>query len=113
MFTMLLPELRPYLEHLLNDALAQADMTIRQQATREHVLCLLQKELVRFIFTQLMAALPQHARCQFTSLLEQGASLETLQAFTMRYISNIPAFVVQVFQEFRARFIPSEQKAVC
>ena len=113
MFTILLPELRPYLEHLLNDALAQTDMTIRQQATREHVLCLLQKELVRFIFTQLMAALPLHARYQFTSLLEQGASLETLQAFTTRYITNVPAFVVQVFQEFRARFIPSEQKAVC
>ena len=113
MFTMLLPELRPYLERLLDDALAQTDMTIRQRATREHMLCLLQKELVHFIFIQLMATLPLGARCQFTSLLEQGASLETLQVFTMRHITNIPAFVVQVFQEFRARFIPSEQKAVC
>jgi hypothetical protein len=113
MFTTLLPELRPYLERLLNDALAETEMTIRQHATREHMLCLLQKELVHFIFMQLMGALPLGARPQFTSLLEQGASLETLQAFTTRHIANIPAFVVQVFQEFRARFIPSEQKAAC
>src|SRR6266700_1516941 len=73
MFTILLPELRPYLERLLDDALAQTDMTIRQQATREHMLCLLQKELVRFIFIQLMAALPLGARRQFTSLLDQEA----------------------------------------
>ena len=80
MFTTLLPELRPYLERLLNDALAETEMTIRQHATREHMLCLLQKELVHFIFMQLMGALPLGARSQFTSLLEQGVAVALLAA---------------------------------
>jgi len=109
MSTTLLPELRPYLERLLEDALAQTDMTIREQTTREQMLSLLQKELVRFIFIQLMASLPPHARHQFGCLLEQGASEEALATITKRYIDDIPAFVVQVFQQFRARFVLSEE----
>ncbi len=109
MFTSLLPELRPYLERLLDDTLAQTDMTVRHEATREHILCMLQKELVHFIFVQLMAALPPNARGQFASLLEQEASEEMLATFTSHYIADIPAFVIQVFQQFRSRFVPSTE----
>jgi hypothetical protein len=106
----LLPELRPYLEGVLEDGLSHSSMTIHQQARREWMLCLLQKELVRFVFTRLMNAFPASQRRQFTALLEQQASEAALQAFTMRHVVNIPAFVVQSFQEFRAHYLPSESK---
>jgi methylase of polypeptide subunit release factors len=112
MYTTLLPELRPYLERLLEDTLAQTDMTIRQQATRERMLCMLQKELVSFIFIELMEALPPHARNKFATLLEQGASEETLAAITTLHIDDIPAFVVQVFEHFRERFVPSREPTI-
>jgi len=107
MSTILLPELRPYLERLLEDALAQTDMTIRREATRERMLRLLQKELIHFIFVELMEMLPPHARSQFAALLEQGASEEELAAITSRHIDDIPAFVVHIFEQFRARFVLS------
>ena len=103
--TMLLPELRSYLEQLLDDALARTDMTINQAATREGMLGLLQEELFQFIFTRLMAVFSSFERGQFVTLLEEGASNETLQNFTERHISDIPAFVTQVFLDFRAQFV--------
>jgi hypothetical protein len=102
---MLLPELRSYLDQLLDDALARTDMTIGQMTTREGMLCQLQDELFRFIFTHLMAAFPSFARGQFIVLLEEGASNEVLQNFTERHISDIPAFVTQVFLDFRMQFV--------
>ena len=105
MMTMLLPELRSYLDQLLDDALARTGMTINQMLTREGILCQLQEELFRFIFTRLMAAFPSFARGQFVVLLEEGASNEVLQNFTERHISDIPTFVTQVFLDFRAQFV--------
>ena len=105
MMTMLLPELRPYLEQLLDEALARSEMTIDHKATRERMLGQLQDELVEFIFTRLMAAFPPFERGQFAALLEQEAPDELLQAFTQRRIDDIPAFVRQVFVEFRAQFL--------
>jgi hypothetical protein len=105
MTTMLLPELRLYLEQLLDDALARTDITINQMVTREGILCQLQEELFHFIFTSLMAAFPPFARGQFVVLLEEGASNEVLQDFTERHISNIPGFVTQIFLDFRTQFV--------
>ena len=105
MITMLLPELRSYLEQLLDDALARTDITIGRLTTREGMLGLLQEDLFHFIFTRLMAAFSPSARGQFIVLLEEGASNETLQGFTERHISDIPAFVTQVFLDFRAQFL--------
>ena len=105
MMTMLLPELRSYLEQLLDDALARTNITITRAATREGMLCQLQEELIRFIFTRLITAFSSFARGQFVALLEGGASNEVLQGFTERHISDIPAFVTQVFLDFRAQFV--------
>ena len=104
MMTMLLPELRLYLEQLLDDMLERTGITINQVVTREGILCQLQDELIRFIFTRLMASFSAFTRGQFMVLLEEGASNEVLQSFTERHISDIPEFVTQVFQEFRAQF---------
>jgi hypothetical protein len=105
MMTMLLPELRLYLEQLLDDVLTRTGITINQMVTREGILCQLQEELFRFIFTRLMAAFPSFVRGQFVALLEEGASNEVLQDFTERHISDIPAFVTQIFLDFRAQFV--------
>ena len=105
MTTMLLPELRLYLEQVLDDVLARTGMTISKMTTREGILCQLQEELFRFIFTRLMAAFPSFARGQFVVLLEEGASNEVLQSFTERHIRDIPTFVTQVFLDFRAHFV--------
>ena len=105
MTSLLLPELRSYLELLLDDALARTGITINQMVTREGILCQLQEELIRFIFTRLMAAFSSFARGQFMVLLQEGASNEVLQNFTERQISDIPAFVTQVFQDFRVQFV--------
>ena len=70
MVPMLLRELRPYLERLLDDALVHSEMTLPEPARREWMLCLLQKELVRFLFTRLMAAFPPPQRSLFVALLE-------------------------------------------
>jgi methylase of polypeptide subunit release factors len=112
MFSPLLPELRPFLEGLLEDTLAQADMTIHHHDTRERMLRMLQKELVSFIFIELMEALPAQARNEFAFLLEQGASEEALAAITTRHIDDIPAFVVNVFEHFRERFVPSKETTI-
>lgn len=105
MTTMLLPELRSYLEQLLDDVLVRTGITINQMVTREGILCQLQNELFRFIFTRLMAAFPSFARSHFVALLEEGASNEVLQSFTERHISDIPEFVTQVFLDFRTQFV--------
>ena len=105
MMTMLLPELRFYLEQLLDDTLARPGITINQATTREGILCQLQEELFRFIFTRLMASFPSFVRGQFAVLLEEGASNEVLQNFTERHISDIPTFVTQVFLDFRTQFV--------
>jgi hypothetical protein len=110
MMTMLLPELRSYLEQLLDDLLARTGMTISKQATREGILGQLQDELVHFFFMRLMDALPPFQRGQFAALLEQRAPNETLQAFTECHISDIPKFVNQVFLEFRAQFLHEGKK---
>lgn len=105
MMTMLLPELRSYLEQLLDEALARAEMRMDQGTTRERVLGQLQDELIQFIFTRLMATLPPFARRQFVALLEQDAPDELLQALTERHLVDIPTFVTQAFVEFRAEFL--------
>jgi hypothetical protein len=106
MFTTLLPELRPYLERLLADGLEQTDMTVRRQATREHILSMLQSEFVHFCFVQVMAALPPEARDQFVFHLEQGVSEKTLIAFTSDYIADLPAFIALVLKKFRSCYVP-------
>jgi hypothetical protein len=85
-------------------------MTLPEPARHEWMLCLLQKELVGFLFTRLMTTFPPPQRSQFVALLEQEASEEALQAFTRHHLANIPAFVTQSLQEFRARFLPSEHQ---
>jgi hypothetical protein len=109
MMTMLLPELRFYLEQLLDDILEYTGITIEQQTTREGLLGQLQDELVEFLFKRLMATLPPFERGQFTALLEQGSSNDILQIFTERHIRDIPTFVARVFLEFRAQFLPEEK----
>lgn len=110
MIMMLLPELRSYLEQLLDDLLARTGMTIGKQTTREGILGQLQDELVHFFFMRLMDALPPFQRGQFTALLEQEAPNETLEAFAECYISDIPLFVTQVLLEFRAQFLHTGKK---
>jgi hypothetical protein len=105
MMTMLLSELRSYLEQLLDDLLDRTGMTIGKQSTREGILCQLQDDFVHFFFMRLMDTLPPFQRGQFTVLLEQGASNKILEAFAECYISDIPMFVSQVLQEFRAQFL--------
>jgi len=107
MFTTLLPELHPYLEQLLADGLDQADMTVRHQATREHLLSMLENEFVHFCFIQVMAALPPDARDQFVFLLEQGVCEKTLIAFTSDNIADLPAFLALVFKKFRSCYVPA------
>ena len=105
MITMLLPEVRSYLEQLLDDALVHTGITIQREVTRERMLCQLQDELIQFIFMRLMAAFPPYERGQFVALLEQEASNEVLEAFTERHLCDIPGFVARVFREFRANFL--------
>lgn len=110
MMTILLPELRSYLEQLLDDLLARTGMTIGKQSTREGILGQLQDELVHFFFMRLVDTLPTFQRGQFTALLEKEAPDEILETFAECYISNIPLFVTQVLLEFRAQFLHEKKK---
>jgi hypothetical protein len=101
----MLPELRPYLEGILDEALEQRGMMLRNEKRRERVLCRLYKQFEAFLFSRLSASLPPSAREQFTCLLEQGASEEALQAFTTHHIHNIPVLVQQIFVEFREQYV--------
>ena len=97
----ILPELRSYLERVLDEELASAGMTVRDPQRRERLLCRLQEQFERFVLYRLMLALPAVPRQQFASLLEHEASDEDLIAFARRHLFDIPDFVHQVFKEFR------------
>jgi|GEM_PF-1665257 len=101
----MLPELRCYLEGILDEALAHAGMTIRDTQLREHVLCTLLKELDAIIFFRMCAALPPSQRTRFFSLVEQGVSEEDLQALTTRALPNLQAFAQGIFVDFRERYL--------
>ncbi len=84
------PELRSYLEGVLDDALAQIGMTIHNQHTRQRVLWKLLKELDSCVFLRVRAALPPSE--------------------LTRSIPNVQAFAQEIFADFRAHYVtPSEQ----
>ena len=104
------PELRSYLEGVLDDALAQTGITINHQNTRQRVLWKLLKELDTFVFLRIRAALPPSELTQLNALLEQGVTEEELQAITTRAIPNLQAFAQGILVDFRAQYVkPSEQ----
>lgn len=96
-----LPELRSYLERVLDEELASAGMIVRNSQRRERLLCRLQEQFESFVLYRLMLTLPTVPRQQFASLLEHNASDEDLKAFARRHLFDIPGFVQQVFAEFR------------
>ncbi len=110
MYCDMLPELRAYLEGVLDDILAQAGMTMGNQKTREKVLWMLLKELDTFVFLRIRAALPLPERAQFNVLLEQGVTEEELQAVATRCIPNLPAFAESIFVDFRADYVKPSKK---
>lgn len=97
----ILPELRSYLEHVLDEELASAGIIVRDPQKREYLLCQLQEQFERFVLYRLMLALPAVPRQQFASLIEHNASDEDLKTFARRHLSDIPDFVHQVLSEFR------------
>ena len=97
----ILPELRPYLERILDEELASAGMIERNPRRRELLLCRLQEQFERFMLYRLMLALPAVPRQQLASLIEYNASDEDLIAFARRHLFDIPDFVQQVFSDFR------------
>jgi hypothetical protein len=97
----IIPELRPYLECVLDEKLARAGMSVRDAQRRERMLNHLQDQFERLLLYRLMLALPAIPRQQFASLIEHDASDEDLKAFTRSHLSDIPDFVDQVLQEFR------------
>lgn len=103
----ILPELRPYLEGILDETLASGGMTMRDTRRREHIIFLLHKEFERFMIYRLLMAMPLAARQRFAFLIEQDASDEELKVFARRHIHDIPALVGQVFVDFRQRFVKS------
>jgi hypothetical protein len=110
MYCDMLPELRAYLEGVLDDILAQAGMTMGNQKTREKVLWMLLKELDSFVFLRIRAALPPSELTRLNALLEQGVTEEELQAITTRSIPNVQAFAQGIFVDFRAHYVtPNEQ----
>lgn len=107
MRTTMLPEIRPYLEHLLDEICLQAGMRVHNPQTREKLLSYLHDQLQTFAYPRLKAALPPAARHQFTFLLEQHASMGTLLIFTRRHLANLPDVVPAIFDDFRAHYLPS------
>ena len=105
----LLPELRPYLEGILDDALAYGQMTVNNTRRREILLCRLQQELEDFIYVRLFSSLPSTQQNQFAFLMLYNAAEEDLQAFVRYYIDNIPALIQQTFVDFRARYVKTKQ----
>ena len=106
----ILPELRPYLEGILDEALARGGMTMRKGRRREHVLLWLHKQFERFMVYRLLMAMPLAARQHFAFLIEHDASDEELKAFARKHIHDIPDLVRQVFVDFRERFVKPVQK---
>jgi hypothetical protein len=107
----ILPELRPYLEGILDEALASGGMTMHDSRRREHMLHRLHKQFERFMVYRLLMAMPLAERQHFAFLIEQDASDEELKAFTRRHIHNIPALVQQVFVDFRKQYVKPGQKS--
>ncbi len=101
----MLPELRPYLEHLLDEALAYSGLLIRNEKRRERLLYQLHKQFETFVFVRLLAALSPYERNQFASMLEMGAMDEDLKIFARQHIQNIPGLVQQIFRDFRAQYV--------
>lgn len=106
----MLPELRPYLEHLLDDALVYSGLLNHDEKRRERLLCQLQKQFETFVFIRLLTALSPFERNQFAFMLEKGAADEELKTFARQHIHNIPLLVQQIFQEFRAQYVKPAQK---
>jgi hypothetical protein len=106
----ILPELRPYLESILDEALARRGMTMHNAHRRERVISWLHKQFEHFMMYRLLMAMPLAARQHFAFLIEQNASDEELKAFARRHIQDIPVLVGQVFVDFRQRFVQPVQK---
>lgn len=106
----MLPELRPYLEHLLDEALSYSGLLLRNEKRRERLLSKLHKQFETFVFVRLLAALSPAERSQFALMLEKGAVDEELKTFARQHINNIPGLVRQIFQDFRAQYVRPEQK---
>ncbi len=105
----ILPELRPYLEGILDEALARGGMTMCNARRREHVIRWLHKQFEHFMIYRLLMAMPLAARQHFAFLIEHNATDEELKAFARRYIHDIPVLVQQVFVDFRLQFLKSGQ----
>lgn len=101
----ILPELRPYLEDILDEALAQGGMTMHNAHRRECVISWLHKQFEHFMVYRLLTAMPLAARRHFAFLIEQNASDEELKVFVRHHIHDIPELVRQVFVDFRQRFV--------
>lgn len=101
----ILPELRPYLEHLLDDALAEGGITVNNPLRRERMLSQLHKQFERFLLYQLLLALPSVPRHHFASLIELNVSDEELKDFIMRHLYDVPGFIQQVFADFPKRYL--------
>lgn len=106
----MLPELRPYLEHLLDDALAYSGLLIHNEKRRERLLCLLHRQFEAFVFIRLLTALTPFERNQFAFMLEKGVSDEELKTFARQHLPNIPLLVQQIFQDFRAQYVKPEKQ---
>ncbi len=104
------PELRSYLEGILDDASAQSGITINHQNTRERVLWKLLKELDTFVLLRICAALPPSELTQLNALIERGVTEEELQVITTGSIPNLQAFAHGILMDFRAQYVkPGEQ----
>ena len=101
----ILPELRPYMEDILDEALAHGGMTMHNARRRECVICWLHKQFEHFMIYRLLTAMSLAARRHFAFLIEQNASDEELKVFVRCHIHDIPALVRQVFVDFRQRFV--------
>lgn len=97
----IIPELRPYLERILDEELVAAGLKVRDARKREMLLSHFQEQFERLLLYRLMMTLPAIPRQQFASLIEHDASDEELKVFITSHLSDIPDFVQEVFQEFR------------
>lgn len=105
----ILPELRPYLEDILDEALAHRGMTMCNVHRRERIIHWLHRQFEHFMVYRLLMAMPASARRRFAYLIEQNASDEILKVFARRHIRDIPALVQQTFVDFRLRFVKPGQ----
>ena len=104
----MLPEIRPYLEHLFDEICLHAGMRVDNPQTREKLLNYLHDQLRTFAYARLQTALPPSARQRFTFLFEQQVSMETLLTLTRKYLPNVADLLPPIFVAFRAHYLRSE-----